>query len=53
MLNQFKNWILRELVFSYGSQWSPFELLNQGDTFVLRILDFRFISVHKGVLVKT
>ena len=52
VLNQLQNWILRESIFSYGFQWSTLELLNQGDIFVLRILGFRFISVHKCILIK-
>ena len=26
MLSQLQNWIMRELVSSYGSQWSPLKL---------------------------
>ena len=43
---------MRELAFPYGSQWSLLELLNHSCTFVLRDLGFKFISVHKGVLIK-
>ena len=52
VLNQLQNWILREPIFSYESQYPLLEFLDHDAILVLRILGLRFISVHKGVLVK-
>ena len=43
---------MRELIFFYGFQWFPLELLVHDSMFYLRDLSFYFTSVHKGVLVK-
>ena len=43
---------MRELTFSYGSQWSLIDLLVHGDMFVLRDLGFKFIRVDKDVVEK-
>ena len=34
------DWIMRELVFSFGFQWFPLELMFYGDMFYLMGLDF-------------
>ena len=43
---------MKESVFSYECQLSLFKLLVYSNTFFFRDLDFRFINMHKGVLIK-
>ena len=49
VLNQLQNWILRESIFSYGSQWSARALISQRHVY---FEGFEFlVHVHKDVLV--
>ena len=53
MLNQLQNWILRELIPSYGSQWSPLKLIYLVGTVCEGWISYRFTFVQKGVLIIT
>ena len=52
MLSQLQNWIIKELIFSYRSYWSMFELSIHEDTIYEVWLCYLFICAHKGVLVR-
>ena len=49
--SQLYNWIIRELVFSYGSQWCPLELIFLGGILFKGYLSSLFICMYKGILV--
>ena len=47
--SQLYNWIIRELVFSYGSQWCPLELIFLGSILFKGYLTSLFICMYKGI----
>ena len=49
VLSQLHNWIMRELVFPYGSQQFPLEFIFLGGTFIEGYLDSLFICMHQGI----
>ena len=51
MLSQLQNWIMRELVLIYVSQWSSFKLIYLNDTVYHDEIGFWFTYVHKDILV--
>ena len=58
-LSELQNWILRKLVFSYGSQWSLLKLIFLGGTLFYGYLGFhsyvvkryfgKYIRLHKSI----
>ena len=51
MLSQLKNWIMRELAVSCGSQWFSFKLIYFDGTIYDGWINSWFTYVHKSILV--
>ena len=53
MLSQLQNWVLKNLVLSYGSQWFPLKLMYLDDIVYKGWIGSQFTCVHKVILVIT